>query len=124
MKRGRELEPEAIEIYERIYSIKVRRPGFVTNTKYPNAGYSPDGMYKQKLLEVKCFGKDKHLSIFVDSIPFEVMAQCQFGMMIAEMDECDLVLYNPDIEPIEAIRIININRDDAIIKRIKSLLEE
>lgn len=123
MRRGRELEPEAIELYERIYDVKVKTVGFITNSDYPDAGYSPDGMLKNKLIEVKCFGKDKHLSIYQDTVPPEVMAQVQFGMMIAEESECDLVLYNPDLDPIDAIRIITIQRDDKIITNIKLQLK-
>lgn len=123
MKRGRELEPEAIEIYERIYELKVRRVGFITNDNYPDAGYSPDGIAGSKLLEVKCFNATKHRKIFIDSVPPEVMAQCQFGMMIANKKKCDLVLYNPDLDPIEAFRIINLTRDEAIINNIKEKLK-
>ena len=32
----------------------------------------------------------------IEDIPTEVIAQCQGGTMIAEIDTIDLVLYNPD----------------------------
>lgn len=123
MKRGRELEPEAIELYERINEVEVERPGFITNSKYTGCGVSPDGI-TDRLIEVKCFGKDKHLAIDEDNIPFEVMAQCQFGMMIVGLNKTDLVLYNPDLDSDVALKIITIKKDVKIHQRFNKILKE
>jgi hypothetical protein len=116
-ERGLILEPEAIELYERVKQIDVLHVGFVTNSHYPNCGASPDGL-TDRLIEVKCFEKDKHLSINLETIPFEVMAQLQFGMMICEMETADLVLYNPDVDAKDALKIISVERDIRIFNRI------
>lgn len=121
-ERGQLLESEALELYERIRDVDVLRIGFVTNDKYPNCGASPDGI-TDRLIEVKCFNKDKHSSIEKSNIPFEVMAQVQFGMMICELDLADLVLYNPDLPAKEALKIIEIKRDEKIITNIQIKLE-
>lgn len=120
-ERGQILESEALELYERVKDTNVLLVGFVTNSDYPDCGASPDAI-TDRLIEVKCFNKDKHLSITSDNIPFEVMAQVQFGMMICEMQVADLVLYNPDVEPKNALKIIEIERDEQIINNIKSKL--
>ena len=39
-QRGQALEPLAITEYERIVNRYIARPGFVTNSVYPNAGLS------------------------------------------------------------------------------------
>lgn len=97
-QRGHILEDEAIEIYEAIHEVVVARVGFVVNDKFPNAGCSPDGIDNEWLLEVKCFGEKKHLEIRKHKdIPFKIMAQLQFNMMIAGKKKARLILYNPDV---------------------------
>ena len=59
-QRGQALEPLAITEYERIVKRYIARPGFVTNSVYPNAGYSPDGIDGKTLLEVKCLNGERH----------------------------------------------------------------
>lgn len=98
-QRGHILEGEAIEVYEAVYNCTVQIVGFVINSKYPNGGCSPDGLDGDWLLEVKCFGEKKHLSIRkAADIPFKIMAQLQFNMMISGKKKARLILYNPDIE--------------------------
>lgn len=98
-QRGHILEEEAIEVYEAIHAVIVARVGFVINDKFPNAGCSPDGIDGDWLLEVKCFGEKKHLSIRkAGDIPFKIMAQLQFNMMISGKKKARLILYNPDVE--------------------------
>jgi hypothetical protein len=122
MRRGSALEHEAIELYETIYNVDVLRVGFVANDNYPICGASPDGIAGDTYIEVKCFNADKHCSMTRENIPFEVMAQVQFGMMICELQMCHLVLYNPDVDAENAFRVIPIERIDAIIINIQARL--
>jgi putative phage-type endonuclease len=125
MQRGKDLEPEALEIYHRTHdNIEILTVGFVTNPKYPNAGASPDGIVGDKLIEVKCFGADKHIRVSLGDIPPEVMAQVQMQMLICELDSCDLVLYNPDLEPKQAFKVINIPKDEVIHRNLIKHLED
>lgn len=114
-QRGHDLEPKAIFVYEQVYETKVDRPGFVINDKYPNAGCSPDGIDGQWLLEVKCFARKNHTAIqtFAD-IPYKIMSQLQFNMMISELEKARLVLYNPELEATEAFRVIEVMADKGI----------
>lgn len=103
-KRGHILEDEAKEIYSELYK-KVTNYGFVINDKYPNAGYSPDGVVCENdtptyLIEVKCLTPERHLSVY-QSLDAHYYAQIQLGLLIAELPYCDLILYNPDIEETE-----------------------
>lgn len=121
--RGIDLEPEAIRLYEMLNITVISRVGFVTNSEYSIAGFSPDGvdMVNSILIEVKCFKHNKHGSInTVSDIPIEVMAQIQFGLLITGLKYCDLILYNPDHG--DNIKIITVKRVKKIIERIKSLL--
>lgn len=102
-KRGHILEDQALIIYEAVHGVTVNRVGLVTNDKYPNAGCSPDGVAGDWLLEVKAFNERKHNEIVdVKTIPFKIMAQLQFNMMITELKKARLIMYNPDIEDHDA----------------------
>lgn len=121
--RGRVIEDLAIEAYEMtVYGEvgKIEHTGFITNPRYPNAGYSPDGLIEseQTLYEVKCFALPKHNAIVEGDIPLEVMTQVQFGLAITGFKQCVLIAYNPDaptslfyttIKPVRKI-ITNIRR--------------
>lgn len=94
-RRGHALEDDAIKLYEAITKVKVERPGFVTNSKYPECGYSPDGMAPAALLEVKCFQEPEHMKLITGAIKLEVMAQVQFGLLITGRPYAHLLPYNP-----------------------------
>lgn len=116
--RGHILEEQAIEVYNAVYGVTVERPGFITNDDYPDCGYSPDGMLPQRGIEVKSFKDEKHLAC-LEIVPPEVYAQCQFGMMIAELPECDLIFFNPDVADEDAFKVHRLDRDEKMIDRFK-----
>lgn len=121
-KRGHMLETEAIELYERITGTKVDRPGYVTNDKFPDCLYSPDGLQEKTVLEVKCFDESRHLRLSAGDIPLEIQAQIHFGMLICERSSGRLILYNPKLEPKKALKIIEIPARPAIAANFKKIL--
>lgn len=123
-ERGHILEDEAIKVYEAVYGCDVERPGFITNTDYPDCGWSPDAtrMEIRRGIEVKCFKDEKHLAC-LEEIPTEVYAQCQFGIMVGEMEIFDLVFYNPDIDdPKLCFKVHTMFPDRQLISRFKAKL--
>lgn len=121
MRRGTVLEPIAIQEYTQRTGVDVMRPGFITNSKYPNAGYSPDGI-TDILLEVKCLNGDRHEELVKGNIPLEYLAQIYFGMVICEFKKAQLLAFNPEYS--EQLTIIDVPYDKGIIKNIKSKLLE
>lgn len=107
-KRGHILESEAIELYETIKHCEVERPGFVTNSRYPACGYSPDGLTEELVIEVKCFAEPQHRKLLAGEIPMHVLAQIHFGMLICAKRAAQLVIYNPELEAKEAFKVIDI----------------
>lgn len=97
-RRGHALEVAAIREYERKYRTKVQRPGFVTNTVYPNAGYSPDGIDHAWLLEAKAFAGQRHEDLVAEKIPLIVLVQILFGMIITGKRKARLLAFNPENE--------------------------
>lgn len=119
-KRGQILEVVAIHEYERRYHTKVKRPGFVTNTVYPNAGYSPDGIDRRILLEVKAFNGERHDKLVAGDIPLEVRVQIFFGMIITGLRRARLLAINPECE--EQLTVIEISYDKLIGNNIRKKL--
>lgn len=119
-KRGQVLESLAIREYERTYRRKVARPGFVTNTVYPNAGYSPDGIDGGWLLEVKAFNGDRHEKLAAGVIPLEVKVQIFFGMIITGKRKARLIAINPEFE--EQVTVIELRYDRLVGNNIRAKL--
>jgi len=120
MMRGTLLEPIAIREYEHNYETDVLRPGFITNSKYPTAGYSPDGITGDILLEVKCANGLRHEALVNGEIPLDYLAQIHFGMVICELNSARLLAFNPEYN--EQLTVIEIKTDKAIIDNIRSKL--
>lgn len=121
-RRGHALEVAAIREYERKYRTKVQRPGFVTNTVYPNAGYSPDGIDHKWLLESKSFNGKRHDDLAAGKIPLEVQVQIFFGMIITGLRKARLLAYNPDVVGQEQLTVIEITYDRLIGDNIRRKL--
>lgn len=120
MRRGTTLEPIAIMEYQRVIRRKVWRPGFGTHRVYPNAGYSPDGIDRRTLLEVKCANGERHEALAAGKIPLEYLAQIQFGMVITGLRKAKLIAYNPEYS--QALNIIDVPYDKAIANNIRKRL--
>jgi predicted phage-related endonuclease len=121
MRRGTVLEPIAIKEFERDAGTDVLTVGFVTNTIYPNAGYSPDGIVGDTLLEVKCLNGDRHENLIAGNIPLEYLAQIHLGMVICELEKARLLAFNPEYE--QQLTILDIEYDTVIADNIKAKLK-
>ena len=124
MQRGRILEPLAIEAWEHRNGNIVKHYGFITNSKYKHAGYSPDGIISNGIIEVKCVNVEKHMAIAKGKMPIpqEWIAQIHLGIVVTELDKIILLLYNPDAEI--TLYTQYIEPDTAILKNIIKRLKE
>lgn len=120
-RRGHALEVAAIREYEREYHRFVARPGFVTNTVYPNAGYSPDGVHGPWLLEAKALNGERHLKLAAGAIPLEYLVQVYFGMIITGKRKARLLAFNPEYE--KQLTVLEIKYDKEIGGNIRRLLK-
>lgn len=120
MRRGTALEPVAIMEYERQTQRKVLRPGFGTNSVYPNAGFSPDGIDGKTLLEVKCANGVRHELLASGVIPLEYLAQIYLGMVITGFRKAKLLAFNPEYS--QQLTIIDVPYDKVIGANIRKKL--
>lgn len=133
-KRGTLLEFAMIREYERKYRRVIARPGFVTNSVYPNAGFSPDGLDGGWLIEMKAFQNEKLQSliknksttnlqeIVASKIPLEVKVQIFFGMIITGKRKARLLAIDPDAIDREQLTVIEISYDKIIGNNIRNKL--
>ena len=119
-RRGQALEAPAILEYQRVYRTKVQRPGFITNTVYTNAGYSPDGIDRKTLLEIKAFNGIRHEALVRGDIPLEVLTQILFGMVVTGLRKARLLAFNPEYE--DQLTVIDIPYDKLIGNNIRKKL--
>lgn len=134
-RRGHALEVAAIREYERRYRVKVKRPDFVTNTVYKNAGFSPDAIDRAYLLECKALNGIRHEKLIkgnrslkeledfiMSAIPLQFKVQIFFGMIITGLRKARLLAFNPEIPGQDELIVIEIGYDKIIGNRIRSLL--
>jgi hypothetical protein len=117
MRRGKEMEPEAIAKYEVMNDVSVRRIAFIFDDKL-GAGASPDGIIGdfERGLEVK--SKSPHLimeDLILGSGVKDHMAQVQGHMLVGGMKSVDLYFYWPGMPE----RKITIPRDDDYCARLR-----
>ena len=117
-ERGHEQEPIARELYEMQTGHTVKDCGFM-RADY-NAGYSPDGLPGDGLLEIKT--KLPHLQVEIllkGNIPTTYTKQTQGGLLISELEWLDFVIYSPGL-PLFVKRCY---RDEELIKEIRTEID-
>lgn len=108
MQRGLDLEPEALEYYEKATGRRMETCGLYKINSY--TGGTPDGIYgKRKIVgiaEIKCLNADNHGEIFgfsdINSIAVEQLrnydesfyAQSQMNMYVTGAKWCDFISYD------------------------------
>lgn len=101
MKRGVELEPDALAAYEVAYGAAVSKVGFVQGGDLL-VGHSPDGIMGDfdGLLELKCPKSATHYGYLRDGgLPSEYVPQVTHGLYVTEAQYCDFVSFDPRFPP-------------------------
>lgn len=127
LERGKELEPQAISLYELETGNKVETVGFVTNEEISKVGgASPDGLVNEDgLIEVKAFADTKHFKAVIDfkktgkfEIESQYVWQMQMQMLFTDRKWCDFVAYNPNYK-----QSLLIQRVEADEEKQKDIIE-
>ena len=131
---GTDLEPVAIEHYEKLTKVKVEKASFILVGKY--YGGSPDGLLLPKgIIEVKCpFKSANHFKHGMINTPekFKKIApnyywQCVSNMVCAEVEWCDFISYDPRVKEDYRMFIFRLELDPeeatAVQDRVKVAFE-
>jgi hypothetical protein len=133
MDRGKTMEPAARAYYERTHLVDVEQVGFVRRTVRPLTlgakefviGASPDGLVgKRKALEIKTMRPELLMAVKQRSSgpPTEFRAQCQGTMLVADLDEVDLLLFYDGRKGPMALKF-TMTRDDVYIAKLRDALD-
>ena len=122
MQRGKDVEPEAREVYEQENLIIIEKVGFL-RTDY--CGYSPDGFVgSDGLIEIKCPKQNTHTKyLYNHSLPSEYKAQVQGGLFVSNRKWCDFISYNPNFHEDKRLFVKRISRDEAFIESLRKGLD-
>lgn len=119
MDRGSGLESQAASWHEFETGFDVQPGGFVTSDD-GRVGCSTDGMIgADGIREIKCCSAHVHVKN-VCGMVHEYKLQIQGCLWITEREWCDLVAYNPVIEP----KIVRVERDEKCIEAIAEAIHE
>lgn len=118
LERGRELEGQALDLYELEHRGIVERSPFLVADWNSMLGSSPDALVDEDgMVEIKCpEPKEQARTFRTQIIPPEYIHQMQWNMWICERDWCDYFSYCPEvIAPMDVIKI-TVDRDDEMIE--------
>lgn len=109
MQRGIDLEPIALQEYERMYNVETIRGGFIQSSAMPLLGYSPDGRVGEiGGVEVKCPSSKKHIQYLrQQQVPNDYKWQVYISFLInPKLEWYDFMSYDPRVaqKPVFIIR--------------------
>lgn len=121
MKRGKELEPDAILLYEKKTFTEITKKDRFWHPEYPFVSGEPDGLIGEDgLIEVKTPRRKWHLANLRDGYQIDqYMNQMQGYMWITGRQWCDFVSYDPRFPEGMKLAIHRIERDKERIDLIE-----
>lgn len=121
MERGKDLEADAVALYEFQNDVETEVVGFITNDA-ETMGCSPDRRVTPKrLLQVKCPKPENHVGFLLfDDISKEYKPQLQGELYIAEAEVNEIISYHPEMP----YAIVRAERDEAFIKLLAAELDK
>jgi hypothetical protein len=118
-ERGKEMEPDARNLYAFMRDVEPQVVGFIRNGQ---KGCSPDSLVNGNgMVEIKT--KLPHLQVdclLNDRVPPEHKAQCQGALWVAEREWIDFVSYWPGLP----LFVIRESRDDEYIAKLATAVDE
>jgi YqaJ-like recombinase protein len=121
VQRGKDLEPQAIRMYEFAEETETKPVGFIT-TDDGRVGATPDRLIvgKPAALEVKCPAPHTHIEYLVDGFGADYVIQAQGQAYVGEFEYVDRYSFHPALPPMLA----KTYRDDAIIGKLRAALDQ
>lgn len=119
MKRGAEMEPEAVCAYEGQTGSLVRRVGFLRHVSLP-IGCSPDGMIGdfERGLELKCPKQATHWGYLQlgGTLPSAYVPQITHSLFVTGLASWDFASYHPDFPESGQLYRVRVTRESVDLK--------
>lgn len=128
-ERGREMEEDALRLYQFSYDVDVERVGFITDDDLI-VGCSPDGLVGQDGgVEVKCLKAENHIKTILyyqkhGRCPTDYVQQTQGSLWITRRKWWDLVFYHPDLPQLVIRQLPSPELHGAIAREVLSVCNE
>lgn len=122
MQHGTDTEPQARAAYAMNRGQIVEEVGFVVHPIIKDSGASPDGMVGDNgLVEIKCPLTKTHLeTLKTGRAPTTYIKQMQWQMACTGRHWCDFVSFDPRMPSNMRIKIIRVERDNALIAEMEA----
>lgn len=118
MERGAELEPKAMEFFEKITGKIVEQIGLVSKDGNPNIASSPDGLIKNgkkytEAVEIKCLSSANHIEAWLENkIPKDYFPQViQYFIVNEDLQTLYFVLFDPRVT-VHPMHVIEVHREE------------
>lgn len=120
MKRGNDLEAEAIKHYSLLTFNEVTNGGFCEFNEW--IGASPDGLIGEDgQIQAKCPAYNTMINYLLKrELPKEYYYQVHGELLVTGRQWCDFIAYHPNLESV----IVRVDRDEKICKEIEKKLKE
>ncbi|XP_045458850.1 uncharacterized protein LOC123669284 [Melitaea cinxia] len=111
MKRGRTLEDDVRKTVEGQLRKTINKCGLLLSSRYPMIAGSPDGIFEDGIIEIKCPLNEKTYKNFVkNGEPTEkYYAQMQLQMFLSQKKSCYYCVADPDYHKNKKVDIINVS---------------
>lgn len=121
IERGKELEPDAVKMYEFERGVKTRTVGFITNDA-GTIGASPDRLIidGNGAVEIKCPAPQTHIAYMIDGFGNDYVPQVQGQMLVGGFDYIDRYSYHPAMPP----ACVRTPRDEDYIAKLVDALDQ
>lgn len=121
IERGKELEPQAVKVYEMTEEVETKAVGFIT-TNDGLIGASPDRLIvgQNAGVEIKCPAPQTHIQYMLEDFGNDYRIQVQGQMYVGEFDFIDRYSWHPEMPPHK----FRTGRDDGVIKILDARLRE
>ena len=121
VERGKELEPEAVRMYEFENEVQTEPVGFIT-TDDGLIGASPDRLIigQPAGLEIKCPAPQTHIEYMVDGFGADYRVQVQGQMLVGGFEWVDRYSFHPEMPPVKQ----RTERDEPFISLLEEALAE
>ena len=122
MQHGIDTEPLARAAYESEHGVLVLETGFHDHPEIAMSGASPDGLIgADGLIEIKCRQPAGHLEdLEAKTPPKKYVLQMQWQMAVTGRAWCDYASFNPEFPDHLSLRVMRVERDDALIAEIEA----
>lgn len=121
VQRGKDLEPQAVMMFEQVEDVETKPVGFIT-TDDMRVGATPDRLIvgQAAALETKCPSPWVHLEYLIDGFGADYIIQVQGQAYVGDFEWVARYSYHPALPP----KLEKTYRDEIVITKLRQCLDQ